>query len=92
MNDLPTPTAATRAEAMRLDEHRAALASLRTLGLPLEPPDPVQVIDARIKALVEIYDRDWQEFDVDSAVAFAASASALREARAVSARLAGVEA
>lgn len=78
---------ATRSEATRLDEHRAALTSLRELGLPLEPPDPVLVIDARIRALVEIYDREWGEFDIEAAVAFAASSAALRDARAVSARV-----
>lgn len=92
MSDTISTQVATRAEAIRLDAHRAALASLRKIGLPLEAPDPVKVIDHKREALVEIYDREWEEFDVEAAVAFAAASAALRDARAVSARLEGVEA
>ncbi len=72
---------ATRAEAQRLEEHRAALVSLRAFAFALEAPDPVIVTDMRRAALVALHDRDWQEFDIEAAVAFAAASCALRAAR-----------
>lgn len=80
MSDIPDAIAA-RAKAARIAEHQAALESLRQFGEPLAAPDPVIVIDMRLQAMVEVYDREWEEFDVEASVAFAASAARLRDAR-----------
>lgn len=76
---------ATRAETTRIADHRDAIERLRLLGLPLEPPDPLPVIDHKVSQLVEVYCREWEEFDVQAAVQFAASGRALWLARMVSA-------
>lgn len=81
MSDTIHDAIAARAEAARIAEHQAALESLRQFGEPLAAPDPVIVIDMRLHAMVEIYDREWEEFDVEASVAFAASAARLWAAR-----------
>lgn len=80
---------ATRDEATRIADHREALESLRLLGLPLAPPDPVLVIDHKRDQLLDIYTRDWQEFDGVASVQFAASAAVLEAAREESVRVYG---
>lgn len=82
MTDIPAKIAA-RTEAARLAEHRDGLTTLRLLSEPLEPPDPLPVIEARIKQLRVAYARDWQEWDIEAAVAFAAAAIELNKAREV---------
>ena len=76
---------ATRADTTRLAAHQEAVDGLRRLGLPLEAPDPVAVIDAKIAALVDLYNNHpWEEFDIVASLQFAASADILRAAREVS--------
>lgn len=77
-------TAITRAEALRISDHRAALAAMRALAAPLEPPDPVMVIDAKIAQLVDVFNRPWEEFDTEATLLAAEAAAVLRDARAVS--------
>lgn len=80
MADIPN-TPAARAEALRIAEHQERLSALRDLATPLAPPDPVLIIDMRRDQLVETYNRDWQEYGVEAAVQFAASAAAMLRTR-----------
>lgn len=89
-NDLIAHQVATRDEATRIAEHHEALESLRLLGLPLAPPDPVLIIDHKRDQLVDIYNnRNWGEFDGVASVQFAASAAVLESAREESVRVYG---
>lgn len=83
-NDTIAEQVAARANTLRITEHYDALERLRLLGLPLAAPDPVAVIDAKIAQLVDVYDREWSEFDVPASLQFAESAELLKQARAVS--------
>lgn len=79
---------AARAEAVRIAAHQAELETMRKLAVPLEHPDPVGVIDAKISRLADVYNREWEEFDTEATELFAASSEALKEFREESERLA----
>lgn len=72
---------ASRTNATRIADHQEAMASLRAFAVPLAAPDPVLVVDMRLAALVEVYNRDWEEFDAEASVLAAVAAEALREMR-----------
>lgn len=74
--------AAVRANERRIAEHRAAIESLRRLAMPMEPPDPLPVIDAKIRQLADVFDnRHWEEFADEAEVVCRASGSILALAR-----------
>jgi hypothetical protein len=79
---------AARAEAARIAAHQAELETMRKLAVPLEHPDTVGVIDAKIARLVDVYNREWEEFDTEASELFAVSSEALKEYRAESVHLA----
>lgn len=71
-----------RAEERRIAEHRAAIEAMRRLSQPLEPPDPVSVIDAKSGQLKDIFDnRQWEEFADEADAVCRASRSTLASAR-----------
>lgn len=76
--------ALSRAEYLRLEAHQLALESLYLLSLPLAPPDPVIVVDAKRAQLDDIYQRNWDEFSEQADVAYLKAMGALQVARAVS--------
>jgi hypothetical protein len=84
---IPQQTA-TRAEAVRIAEHQAALTAMRLLGQPLEAPDPVPVIDHKMDQLdLNFFSRDWQEFKLQAARTYVDSRAMLEDARVVSVRV-----
>jgi hypothetical protein len=76
--------AAARANALRIAAHVAELETLRLLAVPLEPPDPVRVIDARRAQLDVAYAREWEEHAAAARVQYEAADAVLAEARATS--------
>lgn len=76
--------ALSRAEYLRLEAHKLALESLHLLSLPLAPPDPVIVVDAKRAQLDDIYQRNWDEFSEQADIAYLKAMGALQVARAVS--------
>jgi hypothetical protein len=87
MTDTIPQQTATRAEAVRIAEHQAALTAMRLLGQPLEAPDPVPVIDHKMDQLDVTFSRDWQEFKLQAARIFVDSLAMLEDARVVSVRV-----
>lgn len=92
----PTTTVARqvaeRAEASRLSEHRQAMQSMRLLAQPLEPPDPVPVIDAKLAQLDVIFVRDWEEEQDEANMVYVESRATLEDARTESVRIAEAKA
>lgn len=90
MTDTIAEQVANRANTLRITEHYDAIERLRLLGMPLEAPDPLPVIDHKRDQLVDVYNsRQWEEFDAEASVQFADSAERLRLARAESVRIYG---
>jgi hypothetical protein len=87
MSDTIPQQTATRAEAVRIAEHQAALTAMRLLGQPLEAPDPVLVIDHKMDQLDVTFGRDWQEFKLQAARIFVDARAMLEDARVVSVRV-----
>jgi hypothetical protein len=87
MTDTIPQQTATRAEAVRIAEHQAALTAMRLLGQPLEAPDPVPVIDHKMDQLDVTFSRDWQEFKLQAARIFVDARAMLEDARVVSVRV-----
>lgn len=92
----PTTTVARqvaeRAEASRLSEHRQAMQSMRLLAQPLEPPDPVLVIDAKMAQLDVVFVRDWEESEAEAQIVYCECLAKLEDARTESVRLAEAKA
>lgn len=78
---------AARAEASRLSDHRQAMQSMRLLAQPLEPPDPVPVIDAKMAQLDIIFVREWEEDQDEANMVYVESLAILEDARAESVRI-----
>ena len=80
--------AATRANAFRVAELRAALDNMRKFQHSMAPPDPVLITDMRMNALDEIYTHtDWEEFRQEADAAYIDSRAALEQARVETVRL-----
>jgi hypothetical protein len=72
------------AEASRIHDHRQALESLRLLAKPLEAPDPVPVIDAKLAQLDVVFVREWEEYQAEAEIIYVESRATLEDARRAS--------
>lgn len=88
----PTPTiahqVADRAELARIADHQTMLNVMVKLSTPLEPPDPVPVIDAKLDQLEVVFARKWQEFRPQAEAVHAVALLTLTAARVESVRVA----
>lgn len=87
MSDSIADQVAKRAELSRLHDHRQALESMRLLAQPLEPPDPVAVIDAKLAQLDVVYVREWEEGQSEADMVYVESRATLEDARTESVRI-----
>lgn len=87
-SDTVAQQVATRDESLRVAELQDALSRMRKLAQPLEPPDPVLVIDHKLIQLDVVYQRDWQEYQREAVTVYVDSTATLQDARVASVRAA----
>lgn len=70
-----------QAETKRTDTHKAALAVMQRLAVPLTHPDSLAVIDTKLERLADVSSAEWEEFADEAAEIYAASKAALSAQR-----------